>query len=79
MVTQKPSKIQDIQPRIMNFCESTVLCHISLPAKNEQNPMNGSRDVQPAPLTLPPPPQLMHDVRLIVAKADVMDMVAVYL
>ncbi len=62
MVMQKHSKIQDIKLTVMNFCESTQLCHISLPAKNEQNPPSGSGDMQPAPLTPPPSakPGKMH-------------------
>ncbi len=68
---QKHSKIQGIEPRGMNFRESTILYHIDWPVKNEQNPPSGFRDREPAPLTPPSPKSgKMHDVMLIV---DVME------
>ncbi len=34
---KKPSKISDIDLRIMDFCVWGLLGHINLPAKNERN------------------------------------------
>ncbi len=53
MVMQKPSKIQGIEPRVMNFRESIILYYMDWPAENEQNPPSGFRDREPAPQ--PPP------------------------
>ncbi len=68
MVMQKPSKIQGIKQRVMNFGVPTVLNHISLPAENEQNLPCGFQDREQPPK--PPPlakPGKMHDVMLIAA------------
>ncbi len=63
MIMQKPSKIQGIEPRVMNFRESTILYPMDWPAEN------GFRDRELA--GQPPPPSAkpakIYDVRLIVA------------